>query len=227
MRRLSSSKMRFARARAAALSGLAVAACVGSLVGVTGAADASSSGVTLSASPLQIGFGATVTLKGHASGGELVKLLSQPCGFTGLVQVAAKTAGRDGSYAFRVDPTLKTRFLAQAGTAHSNSVTVRVQPAIAVTKLATGRFSIVVSAGNGHFFTGEKLPLQTRSSSSQGWRTVGTGLLGAASRVDELIALSKATVVAAVPAGGQVRAEFPAAAAGACFLASVSPTVTG
>jgi hypothetical protein len=190
-------------------------------------AGASSTGVTLRASVAQLGFGATVTLQGRASADALVQLLSQPCGFTGLVQVAAKTAGHDGSFAFRLQPTLETRFQVQVASVHSGSVTVRVAPLVALSKVAVRTFLITISVGAGNFFTGEKVQLQTSSGSSHGWRTIASGLLGAASRVDQLIAVSSAKVTATVPVGAPVRALFPAAAGSPCFLPSTSPTIKG
>jgi hypothetical protein len=210
----------------AAVIVLVVASCVGSL-GVARAASSSSSSVSLRAAPPLVGFGDAVTIEGRAPAGTAVKLLSEPCGFVGAVQVAAKSPARDGSFSFRFEPTVNTRFQAQSGTSRSNSVAVRVEPVVTVTKLAAGTFTILVTVGNGHFFTGENVPLQTRASSSQAWRTVATGTLRDASRPDELLALSKATVRAAVPAGAQVRANFPVAAAGSCFVATASPTIAG
>jgi len=194
-------------------------------VAAAGAAGAAPTSVALHASAPQIDFGDPVTLAGRAPAHVVVQLLSQPCGFKGQVQVAAKTAQAGGTFAFKVEPTLRTTFWVRAGKVRSRGVTVRVRPAVAVQSVGPRAFAVTVSVGAGHFFNGAKVVLEARSKPSQAWRPVGSGLLTQASPVDALVAVSKTTVAAKIAAGSEVRAQLRAPAAGACFLPSVSPPI--
>lgn len=189
---------------------------------------ASSARPTLKASSASIPFGSTnLVLTGkaaHARKGELVHLLSQPCGFTAPAEtLKAKTTAK-GSFHFTLQPTITTRFHVTWRKASSRDVRVVVRPLVRIGRTNNPhRFAVEVSAGANSFFVGKTILVQR--AVGRKWTNAGSAALKQYSSNTAFTAVSAAIVTAPVPSGSLVRGFLSASAAAPCFGASVSADI--
>ncbi|MGH2935413.1 MAG: hypothetical protein ACRDL2_13000 [Gaiellaceae bacterium] len=182
-----------------------------------------------SSSSTAVEFGGDLKLSGRvpgASAGQTVEILAQSCGFTNPVVVANVKTGSAGAYAFTLQPTRNTTFLARFASATSSGRKVKVRPKVELVRRGSRLFQVDISAGAGVFFTKTVL-LQRRDALHHGWRRTAAGKLRKNSSATALIAVSSAKIHAHVPAGTTVRAVVGAKTLGRCFAASASAPIGG
>ena len=109
------------------LVALLLAMCAGAAVVSAAAAPA----VTLKVKPAAIVYGQEVTLSGKipvARAGQKVVVRARACSFLGVVPVRTLRTRKNGSFSFRLGPTLRTVYSVAWGKRVSRQVAVGVAP---------------------------------------------------------------------------------------------------
>ncbi len=210
--------------RARILAFLSTAIAVGCAAAIAAAAAAAPP--TLKVSPRVVAFGKNLVLTGTAARahkGDTVHLLSQPCGFTAPAETQQAKTTAKGAFRFSFQPAITTVFRVTWANNTSRRVRVVVRPLVQLRRVASGRFSVDVSAGAGSFFTGKKILVQR--AVGRKWVTAGKAVLKKNSSNTTITAVSSASVTARVPGRSRVRAFLSAAAAAPCYGGSASSVV--
>jgi len=198
-------------------------------VGAAVTAASATAGPTLAGPSGLVPFGSVVTLQGSDSGipaGQTVEVFSTGCGFTSPVPIGTATTDENGTYSFRFQPALNSTIVVQIGTDQSNAVPITVQPQVQLRRLAPNRFAVDVSVGAGQFFT-SAATLQRFDTKSRRWRAVASGVLKQSSSIGAVVAVSSATIRAAVKPGTRLRATIGQSAVGSCYAPASSSPLTG
>ena len=146
--------------------------------------------------------------------GEKVTLLTSTCGFKGSATLATLTTGPGGIFRYKLAPALGAAFSVRWNGITSAQKAVRVQPRIVIVRTGNGRVRVDVTTTNGLFLTGTKVSLQSFVGGH--WKTVGTGKLAPNSPVDQITAVSSATILGK---GAKLRALVPATT---CYSSAVT-----
>jgi hypothetical protein len=197
----------------------------------TGAAVVSAAaapGVTLNVAPSAIVYGQEVRLSGKipaARGGQKVIVRARACRFTKAVPVRTLKTRKNGSFSFRVGPTLGTVYSVAWRKRVSRKVTVGVAPQVSLRKAGARAYAISVSAGGGSTFEGMQALLQRAVGHK--WRSIATTPLKLTSSPTALTAVSSGTarVQFPVPRHSVLRAVFPPNEAKPCYRAGISRTL--
>jgi len=195
-------------------------------VGAVAVSAAAAPAVALKVSPGAIVYGQEILLNGKipvARGGQKVIVRAHTCRFTKAVPVRTLKTRKNGSFSFRIGPTLRTVYSVAWGARVSRKVTVGVAPQMSLTKAGVGTYAISVSAGGGSTFEGMLAQLQRAVGHK--WRTVGTASLKLVSSPTALTAVSSGTVKVKVPRHSALRAVFPLNQAKPCYRAGISSTL--
>jgi hypothetical protein len=203
------------------LIALLLAGCAGAAVVSAAAAP----GVTLKVKPAAIVYGQEVTLSGKvpvARAGQKVIVRTRTCRFLGVVRVRTLRTRKNGSFSFRIGPTLRTGYSVKWGKRISRQVTVGVAPQVSLSKTGARTFSISVSAGGGSNFEGMQALLQHAVGKT--WSTLATLSLKLTSPPTALTSVSTGTAQVQLPAEKHpaFRAVFPLGEAKPCYRAGVS-----
>jgi hypothetical protein len=205
------------------LIALLLAACAGAAVVSAAAAP----GVTLKVKPTAIVYGNEVTLSGKIPvkrARQKVIVRARTCRFVGAVRIRTLRTRKNGSFSFRIGPTLRTSYSVAWGKRVSRQVTVGVAPQVSLAKTGPRSFSISVSAGGGSNFEGMEALLQQLVARK--WRSIATAPLKLTSPPTALTSVSTGTVEAQRPLGHtSFRAVFPLGEAKPCYRPGVSRTL--
>lgn len=201
-----------------------LAACAGAAVVSAAAAP----GVTLKVKPAAIVYGHEVTLTGKIPvkrAGQKVFVRAQTCRFLGAVRVRTLRTRKNGSFSFRVGPTLRTSYSVAWGKRVSRKVTVGVAPQVSLAKIGAATFTISVSAGGGSNFEGMQGLLQ--HAVGKKWLPVAAISLKLTSAPTALTSVSAGTAKVQLPAEHHpaFRAVFPLGEAKPCYRAGISKTL--
>lgn len=183
------------------------------------------SSVTLSAPRPTATFAAPVTLSGVVSNqlaNESVAVQSQECGKTAYTRLGTATTTAGGNWSFIVKPTINTVYQATWRTNTSSAVTVKVRPAIRLSRVRT-RFTARVTAGQS--FAGKAILLQRYRPAMRRWATLKRVALGAATTPTAGTFVTSARFRARIRRGWRLRVFLPQAQAGTCYLAAPSNTL--
>lgn len=181
--------------------------------------------VTLAAGRATSTFAAALTLSGVVSTqatGESVGVDAQECGKTTFTRLGAATTTAGGNWSFLVKPTINTVYRAHWRTSDSATVTVKVRPAIRLTRVRT-RFTARVTAAQS--FAGKTILLQRYRAAVRRWATLKRVTLGAAVTPTAGTFVTSARFRARFRRGWRLRVFLPQAQAGACYLAAPSNTL--
>jgi plastocyanin len=186
-------------------------------------------GVTLSASPLAVSYGANTTASGKLASGEAgakVEVSTQACGERSAKHLASVTTDSAGAFSLSERPARNTVFTAAFKGATSNAVTVKVRPRLSLAKVARRKFRVRLSAADS--FVGHAVVFQRFSAASARWVTVRTVILRTA--IPSSLPLpgtmvSSTTFKLKIKSRLRVRAVLPPGQAGACYLAAASSTI--
>jgi hypothetical protein len=203
---------------------LLLATCAGAAVVSAAAAP----GVTLKVKRAAIVYGQEVTLSGKipvARAGQKVILKARTCRFLGAVRVRTLRTRKNGSFSFRLGPTLRTVYSVAWGKRASRQVTVGVAPQVSLSKAGARTFSISVSAGGGSNFEGMQALLQ--HAVGKKWSTLAVLPLKLTSPPTALTSVSSGTAQVQLPAERHpaYRAVFPLGEAKPCYRAGISKTL--
>ena len=181
--------------------------------------------VTLAASRTAATFNAPITLSGVVSSqaaGESVTINAQECGKTSFTRVGSATTAAGGNWTFGVRPRINTVYQARWRTNVSSTVTVKVRPAIRLTRVGS-RFSARVTAAQS--FTGKTIALQRYRAAVRRWATLKRVTLGASTTPTAGTFVTTARFRSRIRRGWRLRVLLPQAQAGTCYLAAPSNTL--
>jgi plastocyanin len=178
--------------------------------------------VTLTASRTAATFNAPITLSGVVSSqaaGESVMVNTQECGKTSFTRVGAATTAAGGNWTFGVRPRINTVYQARWRANVSSTVTVKVRPAIRLTRVGS-RFTARLSAAQS--FTGKTILLQRYRAAVRRWATLKRVRLGASTTPTAGTFVTTARFRSRIRRGWRLRVLLPQAQAGTCYLAAPS-----
>ena len=181
--------------------------------------------VTLTAARATATFRAPLTLSGVVSSqaaGESVTINAQECGKNSFTRVGSVNTAASGNWTFGVRPTINTVYRARWRTNDSATVTVKVRPAIRLTRVGR-RFTAQVTAAQS--FTGKTIALQRYRTAVRRWATLKRVTLGASTTPTAGTFVTTARFRSTVRRGWRLRVLLPQAQAGTCYLAAPSNTL--
>jgi plastocyanin len=173
------------------------------------------SGVTLSASSVQVVYGSGTTLSGAVSNqltNEPVVLTAQPFG-KGTQSIDTTTTTSNGTFSFSVSPTIRTAYAAHWRTADSSPVTVAVAPRVGFGlsgRIYTAKVTSDLNYG-GHYVWVQ------RHSAALGWTNIKRVYLGSTSRATFTLRLRHGLTT--------LRLVLPSSQAGDGYVAGLSRTL--
>jgi hypothetical protein len=175
-------------------------------------------GVSLTAAPPTIKYGAATTLSGAVSTGapgESVAVNAQECGKTVFTKLATVTSAAGGAWTFTTKPTINTIYEANWKTTKSAQVTEKVAPAVILKRVRSGRFSTTVTAAQS--FVGKYVVLQRFVRTRRVWKTVKRVTLRTVKPGVAPTMVSSAAFGARVARRTQLRLLLTQAQAGTCY----------
>ena len=170
-------------------------------------------------------YAAPVTLSGVISSqatGESVAVSAQECGKTTFTQLGTATTTTGGNWTFIVKPALNTVYRARWRTTDSPNATVQVTPTLRLTRLRS-RFTVRVSASQG--FLGKLVLFQRYRAGVRRWATLKRVKLATVKPPVAGTIVTSATFRGSVRRGWRLRALFPQAQVGTCYLSAASNTL--
>jgi plastocyanin len=181
--------------------------------------------VTLAAPRTTATFAVPVTLSGVVSSqaaGESVTINAQECGKTSFTRLGTATTTASGNWTFTVRPRINTIYQSRWRTNESSAVTLKVRPAIRLTRTG-GRFTARVTAAQS--FTGKTLAFQRYRTAVRRWATLKRVTLGASTTPTAGTFVTTAKFRSRIRPGWRLRVLLPQAQAGTCYLAAPSNTL--
>jgi plastocyanin len=181
--------------------------------------------VTLAAPRTTATFAAPVTLSGIVSSqtaGEAVTINAQECGKTSFTRLGSATTTANGNWAFTVRPKINTVYQSRWRTNDSSAVTLKVRPAIRLTRVGT-RFTARVTAAQS--FTRKTIALQRYRAAVRRWATLKRVTLGASTTPTAGTFVTTAKFRSRIRRGWRLRVLLPQGQAGTCYLAAPSNTL--
>lgn len=183
-------------------------------------------GVSLTATPPVITYGATATVSGavsSAASGETVILNAQACGATRMTRLATLTSTTNGAWTYAAKPTLNTIYEADWKNAKSAQFTVKVAPRVVLKRVRSGRFTASVTAAQT--FVGKYVVFQRYLTTKRAWKTVKRVTLRTAKAGTAPTMTSSAAFRASVARRTKLRLLLTQAQAGTCYAGARSATI--
>jgi plastocyanin len=181
--------------------------------------------VTLAAPRTTATFAAPVTLSGVVSSqaaGESVTINAQECGKTSFTRLGSATTTTSGKWTFTVRPRINTVYQSGWRSNESSALTVKVRPAIRLTR-AGSRFIARVTAAQS--FTRKTIALQRYRTSVRRWATLKRVTLGASTTPTAGTFVTTSRFRSRIRSGWRLRVLLPQGQAGTCYLAAPSNTL--
>jgi plastocyanin len=181
--------------------------------------------VTLAAPRASATFNAPITLSGVVSNqaaGESVTINAQECGKTSFTRLGSATTAASGNWTFGVRPTINTVYRARWRTNESSTITIKVRPAIRLSRVGS-RFRVRLTAAQS--FTGRTILLQRYRAAVRRWATLKRVRLGPSTTPTAGTFVTTARFRTRNRRGWRLRVLLPQAQAGACYLAAPSNTL--
>jgi plastocyanin len=181
--------------------------------------------VTLAAPRTTATFAAPVTLSGVVSSqaaGESVRIDAQECGKTSFTRIGSANTAAGGNWTFTVRPRINTVYQARWRTNESSAVTMKVRPAIRLTRVGR-RFTARVTAAQS--FTGKTIAFQRYRAAVRRWATLKRVRLGASTTPTAGTFVTTARFRSRIRRGWRLRVLLPQTQAGTCYLAAPSNTL--
>lgn len=182
-------------------------------------------GVSISARPPAVTYGAATTLSGRVSSrqsGERVTVFGQACGGA-FVRLGEVTTTNGGAWSFQAKPLDTTGYRVQWRNATSTTLTVNVRPRIRLVKLAPRKFRVRVFAAQS--FAGRTVVFQRWNATRRVWvRVRYVTLVGTQLGVSPTI-VSGRTFRSRIRTGLRVRVAMGPLVAGRCYVPSRSNVI--
>jgi plastocyanin len=165
-------------------------------------------------------FGGSLSLNGVVSSeesGEQVTIVADPLGLDPARRVTV-TTGNGGEWSLRVQPRVRTSYMAIWRGTESRVFNAYVRPRITLRKVGRNRFTVSVVAGDS--FAGKQVIIRRqRSRTDRRWRIVRRVLLAENPRTETI---SQRTLRLRVPRGFRMRVLLTAREARPAYLGSQS-----
>ena len=181
--------------------------------------------VTLVAPRTTATFAAPVTLSGVVSSqaaGQSVAINAQECGKTSFTRLGSATTTANGNWTFTVRPKINTVYQSRWRTNDSSAVTLKVRPAIRLTR-AGSRFTARVTAAQS--FTRKTIVLQRYRAVLRRWATLRRVTLSGSTTPTAGTFVTTARFRSQIRRGWRLRVLLPQGQAGTCYLAAPSNTL--
>jgi hypothetical protein len=182
--------------------------------------------VSLLAAKSLVVYGNGVTLSGVVSTGqanEPVTIFAQPCGAAAPAKLTNVSTTAGGAYSALVRPLKNTVYTTQVKNVSSSPTSVFVKPRVTLTKLAAGRFSVVVRGSTS--FSGRAVVLQRWNAVLRRWVNIRSALLVKGAAATPPTVLSRATVAARVKARTRLRVSISQFQVGTCYRPGLSNVI--
>ena len=170
-------------------------------------------------------FAAPVTLSGVVSSqaaGQSVTINAQECGKTSFTRLGSATTTANGNWTFIVRPRINTVYQSRWRTNDSSAVTLKVRPAIRLTR-AGSRFTARVTAAQS--FTRKTIVLQRYRAVLRRWATLRRVTLSGSTTPTAGTFVTTAKFRSQIRRGWRLRVLLPQGQAGTCYLAAPSNTL--
>jgi plastocyanin len=183
--------------------------------------------ISLTAKPLIVVYGHTITLSGvHSTQktGDNVDVLAQQCGASGATKVATVQTTTGGAFASAARPLANTAYTARMKSTSSPAVTVRVRPSLHLARVAAHRYRVRVLASQS--FVGKYASFQRFNSTLNRWVAVRIVKLGSSSAGVAPTVVTRASFRSTIGSKLRVRVTLAQRQVGSCYAAGLSNTVT-
>lgn len=182
--------------------------------------------ITLAAKPLLVTYGGKPTVSGTLStlqAGQGIDVYGQPCGSNAAAKLATVPTATGGVFSYVASPLQTTVYTAKIRATTSNAVTVKVAPALRLTRPALHKFVLRVSAAQS--FAGKYASFQRYNGTLRRWVAVKTLTLKASTAGVAPTVLSTVTFRSTIKSRLRVRVVMGAAQVGGCYAPGVSNTI--
>ena len=182
--------------------------------------------IALTAKPVLLIFGGKPTVSGTLSTqqtGQNIDVYGQACGSNAAAKLATAATTTGGAFTYTASPLQNTVYTAKIRATTSNAVTVRVRPALRLTRPALHRFVLRVSAAQS--FAGKYASFQRYNGALGRWVAVKTLTLKASTAGVAPTVLSTASWRSLIKTRLRVRVVMSAAQVGGCYAPGLSNTI--
>jgi plastocyanin len=183
--------------------------------------------IALTVKPLLVTYGGKPTVSGTLStqqAGQSIDVYGQACGANAASRLATVPTATGGVFTYTASPLQNTVYTGKSRTTTSNAVTVRVRPALRLTKVAPHRFALRVSATQS--FAGKYAGFQRYNATLGRWVAVKTLTLKASTAGVAPTVLSTTAWRSSIAARLRVRVVMGAASVGTCYAPGLSNTIS-
>jgi plastocyanin len=182
--------------------------------------------ITLAAKPVLVTYGGKPTVSGTLStqqAGQSIDVYGQPCGSSAATKLTTVATTTGGAFTYAASPLQNTVYTAKLRATTSNAVTVKVRPALRLTRPALHRFALRVSAAQS--FAGKYASFQRYDGTLRRWVAVKTLTLKASTAGVAPTVLSTASWRSLIKTRLRVRVVMGAAQVGGCYAPGLSNTI--
>jgi hypothetical protein len=182
--------------------------------------------LTLTATPTSVAYGKAVTLNGAlspAKANQTVKVAATECGQKASKTVASVKTNATGAYTSAVTPIVNTTYQASQKTVKSPTVAVSVSPAVKLTRVRRGSYTVSVTSALD--LKGKAVLFQRYSKLRKRWVQVKRVVLTTTTAGTKPTMVSSASFAAKVAKGVRVRTVLSKAQAAPCYVAATSNSV--
>jgi plastocyanin len=182
--------------------------------------------INLTAKPLLVTYGGKPTVSGTLStqqAGQNIDVYGQPCGSNAAAKLATVPTTTGGAFSYVASPLQNTVYTAKKQATTSNAVTVRVRPALRLTRPALHRFALRVSGAQS--FAGKYASFQRYNGTLGRWVAVKTLTLKASTAGVAPTVLSTVSFRSTIKTRLRVRVVMGQAQVGTCYAPGLSNTI--
>ena len=181
---------------------------------------------SLAVTPKSVLYGRKTTLAGklvNQLSGQSLQVLALQCGASTAKAVGNVTTTTGGAFSYPAQPLMATAYSVKSKSLNSSAVTVKVLPALRLSKIARHRYALRVTAAQS--FAGKYATFQRYRAATKRWRTVKRVLLKANTTGKAPTVITSAKFRSSVKARTQVRVLLGQSQVGSCYLAGRSNTI--
>ena len=181
---------------------------------------------SITVTPKSVLYGRKTTLAGklvNQLSGQSLQVLALQCGAAAAKAVGNVTTTSGGAFSYQTPPLMATAYTVKSKNLTSGAVTVKVLPALRLSKVARHRYALRVSAAQS--FAGKYATFQRYRAATKRWSTVKRVLLEADSSGKAPTVVTSAKFRATLKARTRVRVLLGQKQVGSCYLAGRSNTI--
>ena len=181
---------------------------------------------SLTVTPKAVLYGHKTTLAGKLvsqQAGQSLQILALECGATTAKALGSVTTTTGGAFSYQAQPLMGTTYTVKSKNLTSTAATVKVMPALHLSKVARHRYALNVAAAQS--FAGKYATFQRYSRLTKRWRTVKRVLLKADATGKAPTVITSARFRSRIRARVRVRVVLGQKQVGSCYLAGRSNTI--